>query len=83
MGRLGRTIENPADWISGESCLLVEVQMVWNLWSVRIVRPRRMLHVPFHDTGVYQEGLRSSKMGRREFPVEKDLELNGKGSWGL
>ena len=42
-----------------------------------------MLYVP-HDSGVYLEGLRrraDSKMGRRVFPVEKDLELDGKGSW--
>ena len=74
VGCLGRTIEGRGDERSGEISLLVEVQMVWDLWSIRVVRPRLVLHVP-HDPDVYEGGLRrraESKLGR-EFLVEKDL----------
>ena len=53
VGWLGRTIENRGDERSGEKGLLVEVQTVRNFWSIRIVGPQLVLHVP-HDPDVYQ-----------------------------
>ena len=55
-GGLGCTIENCADEESGEIGLLLKVQGVRDIWSVRIGRPR-FLRVR-HSPNVYEEGFR-------------------------
>ena len=80
VGRLERTIENRVDDVSGETGLLVEVQMVWNLWSVRIVGPRRMLHIPPHDPNLYQGGLRRGRVEGGEEGVPNG-ERSGARRW--
>ena len=34
MGRVARTVENRADKKSGESSLLIEVHITWDIWSI-------------------------------------------------
>ena len=51
----GRTIENRGDEGSGEIGLLCKVQIVWDLRSIRIVRPRLFLSVR-HSSGGCEGG---------------------------
>ena len=72
MGHLEHTIENQADEISGKTGLLIKVQMVRDLGSIRIVGPWLVL-AP-HDSDVYEGVLwrrAESKVGRGKFLVEK------------
>ena len=78
---LMRTVENRTDEKSGEICLLPKVQIVWDLWSIRVAGPRAFLRVG-HDSGVYSEGVRivteGGIEGERFRDGAKTFELNGR-----
>ena len=74
-----RTVEHRTDESSGKICFLERVQSVWDLWSIRIIRPRLLLRVG-HGLDVY-DGFRwraESKGWRGGFrDGEKTLKLDG------
>ena len=74
---LGRTVENRADEKSGEIGLLLKVQRVRELWSIRTIGPI-WLRVG-HNSDVYEEGFRrraGSILG--DGREEKDLRARWK-----
>ena len=54
-GCLVRTIKNRTDDNSSKIGLLRIVQVVWDLWGIRIIRPRLLLKVR-HGSVVYEGG---------------------------
>ena len=83
---LGHTIEHRADESPSEVGLLLEVQLVWDIWSVRVIGPRVSQGVR-HGSDVYEKGFRrrvGSKVGMRGFGCgERTLETDGGVTWVL
>ena len=69
---LAHTIENRADKVSGEIGLLQEMQMIWDLWSIRMVGPRPFTRVG-HGSDVYKG---------RSISVEEGSEVKRR-CWGV
>lgn len=54
-GRLARTVKSRADESPGGIGFLERAQMLWDLWSVRVIGPRLLLRAR-HYPDVYDEG---------------------------